>query len=149
MVLQGAQYLLNVLQIFFLGSIMMRMSFKYKTKNTNCEWSYNAIHHPHERFWSISQAKGHDQPLKKAFFISYGFLPYIGFLNCNMVVAWLHINFTKELGTINFIHKIINKRDWASILDNDFVQFSIINVESPYHILLLHQQKWALTRWGV
>jgi hypothetical protein len=34
------------------------------------------IHHPHECRWSISQAKRHDQPLKEAFFIFEGCLPY-------------------------------------------------------------------------
>jgi hypothetical protein len=39
------------------------------------EWLQYAIHHHHEFSCSISQAKMHEQPLKKAFFRIEGSLP--------------------------------------------------------------------------
>jgi hypothetical protein len=49
----------------------------------------------------------------------------------NLVIARLQINLTKELGTLELIKKIINLGDQVSVLDNDFIQGSIINTESP------------------
>jgi len=62
-----------------------------------------------------------------------------------MVVDWLQIDLTKELGTLKLIKKIINLGDQVSVLNSDFVQGSIINIKSPCAILLLHRHNWAPT----
>jgi hypothetical protein len=143
---QGAQDLLDVLQMFFLGPTEYEDVIQIYDHKRVCEWPQDIIHHPHECHWSISQAKRHDQPFKKAFFRFEGCFPYISLFYQNLVVARLQINLTKELGTLKLIKKIINLGDQVSVLDNDLVQGSIINTESPCPILLLYQHNWAPTR---
>jgi hypothetical protein len=44
---------------------------------TIVEMPKDIIHHPHERFWGICQAKGHDHPFKNTLFGLEGTLPYM------------------------------------------------------------------------
>jgi hypothetical protein len=62
------------------------------------------------------------------------------------VIDRLQIDLAEELGSIELIKKIINLGDRVSVLDNDFIQVSIINTKLPHPIPLLDQHNWALTR---
>jgi hypothetical protein len=66
------------------------------------------VHHPHESCWEIHQAKGHDQPFKKAYFGLESSLPYIGLLYWDPVVAELHINVTEVFGQLELVKEIVN-----------------------------------------
>jgi hypothetical protein len=84
---QGAQDLLNVLQMFLLGFSKDEDVIQIYDHKGFCEWSQYIIHHLHECGQGISQAERHDQPLEETFFRLEGCLPYISFLNQHLVVA--------------------------------------------------------------
>lgn len=67
-VVAGCLRLINYVANVFLGSTKHEDAIQICNHKRVCEWSQEIIHHPHEHCWSISQAKGHDQKLKKAFF---------------------------------------------------------------------------------
>jgi hypothetical protein len=64
---QGVQNLLYMLQVFGPSLAVNENFLKTHHYKRIREWSQYIFHHPHESGWSICQAKGHDQPFKKAF----------------------------------------------------------------------------------
>jgi hypothetical protein len=97
--------------MFFLGPTEYEDVIQIYDQKIFCERQQDIIHHSHGCHWSISQAKRHDQPFKKAFFKFEGCCPYINLLYRNLVVAKLHNNVTKELDTLKLIKKITNLGD--------------------------------------
>ena len=79
------------------------------------------IHHPHESCWGIRQAKGHDQPFKKNFFVLEVNLPYIGLLYWDLVVAELRINLIEVFGLFEMVKEIVNSGNLVLIPDCDFI----------------------------
>jgi hypothetical protein len=118
---QGAQGLLNVVQVLCPGPAEDDDVIQIDHHERVCEWLQDIIHYPHQCRWSISWDKRHDEPLKEAFFIFEGCLPYIIWFYQNLVIAWLHIDLVEELNTLELIKKIINLGDWVSVLNIDFV----------------------------
>jgi hypothetical protein len=79
------------------------------------------IYHPHEIFWGIFQAKGHDQPFKKTFFGLEGSLPYISLIYWDLLVVVLQINLTEIFGPLQLVKEIFNLGNWVPIPDCDFI----------------------------
>jgi hypothetical protein len=86
-VFQGAQDLLNMLQMFLPIFFEYEDVIQIYDHKGDFEWLKYVIHHPHECGQGIIQAKRHDQPLEDTFFRLEGCLPYINFLNQNLVVS--------------------------------------------------------------
>jgi hypothetical protein len=143
---QGAQDLLNVLQIFLLGFSKDEDVIPIYDQKGVCEWSQYIIHHPHEFSWGISQDRIHEKPLKDIFFKLEGYLPYINFLNRHLVVARLQINITEKFGSLELIKEIFNLRDGVLVFYCDLLYGSVTNKNSPCPILLLYQNNWAPAR---
>ena len=59
------------------------------------------------------------------------------------MVSIFQINLAKELGSLELVKEVINSRDRVPILDCDFVKVSVIDIESPCPIFLLHQHDWT------
>jgi hypothetical protein len=62
------------------------------------------------------------------------------------MVARVYINITEVFGPRELIKEVVNSGNRVSVLDCDFIQGPIINVESPGLIFLLHQYDWVPTR---
>jgi len=84
------------------------------------EWSQDVVHHPHESGWSISQAKGHDQPLKNTFLGLESGLPYICMFYQDLVVAKHQINLTEVFGPCELIKEVIDLGNLVPVSDCDF-----------------------------
>jgi hypothetical protein len=82
--LQGAQDLSIVLQMFLLGFTKYEDVMQIYDHKGVCEWMQYIIHHPHECGQCISQVERHDQPLKETFFRLEACLPYINFLQSKL-----------------------------------------------------------------
>jgi hypothetical protein len=54
------------------------------------------------------------------------------------VVARIQVNLVEEIFPLDLVKKVINHGNGIVVLDYDFVQGYVINVESPSPILLLH-----------
>ena len=80
---------------------------KYHKKNKDILMQFlieHLIHARLEGFWSISQAKWHDQKLKMTEMTMKGFLQY-GFIpNSDLVVSRSKVYFGEEFFPIHFIH---------------------------------------------
>jgi hypothetical protein len=87
MLSQGAQDLLNVLQMFHPGFAKDEDVIQIYDNKGVCEWLKYIIYHLHECGCGISQVKRNYQPLEETFFRLEGCLPYISLLNRHLVVA--------------------------------------------------------------
>jgi hypothetical protein len=87
--LQGAQDLLNMLQMYLLSFVEYADVIQIHNHKRVCEWLQYVIHHLLECGRGISQAERHDHPLEDSFFRLEGCLPNINFLNRHLVLAWL------------------------------------------------------------
>jgi len=137
--LQGAQDLLNVFQMFHTSYTKDEDIIQVYNQQKVYEQPYDIIHPHHEHFWSISQAKEHDQPLEYSFFRFECCLSYINLFNWSLVVAWFQINLTKELCTLKLVKNITNIGDKVSILESHFIQGFLINRNYPCPTLIAQQ----------
>ena len=96
----------------------------------------------------ICQPEGHGQPLKKSLLGFEGSLRYICGFDWNPMIAKLQINLVELLGSLKLVKKVIDPWDWIPVLESDFIQCLVINIESPGPILLLYDYNWAPKRWG-
>jgi hypothetical protein len=62
------------------------------------------------------------------------------------VVAKLHINLTEVFIPRELIKEVINLGNRVLVSDCDFIQSSVMNIESPGSIFLLYQHDWAPAR---
>ena len=81
MLSQGAQDLLNMLQMFLPGFAKDKDVIQIYDHKGVFEWPQYIIHHLHECGRGISKAKRHDQPLEDTFFRLEGCLTYISLVN--------------------------------------------------------------------
>jgi len=62
------------------------------------------------------------------------------------MIAKLQINLVELLGSLKLVKKVIDPWDWIPVLESDFIQCLVINIESPGPILLLYDYNWAPKR---
>ena len=144
---QSVQNPLNMLQVFYPSIVVDEDFIQIHHHKIISERSRDIIHHPHESWWGICQAKGHDQPFKKAFLWLEGSLPYICLFYQDVVVARLKINITEVFSPRELIKEVVDFGNQVPISDCDFIQSLVINAESPGSIFLLYQHDWAPARW--
>jgi hypothetical protein len=87
MLMHSASDLFNVLQMFFPSFVEYEDFIQTYDHKRVYEGPQDIIHHPHECCLSISQAKKHDQPLKREFSTLEGSLSYTNLFNRDLVVA--------------------------------------------------------------
>jgi hypothetical protein len=75
------------------------------------------IHEALEGGGGVTQAKGHDQKLIVALMSSKGHLGDIFLFHTYLVIAQAKIKFSKELGSTQFIQKVINDRNGKFIFN--------------------------------
>jgi hypothetical protein len=61
------------------------------------------------------------------------------------MVARVYINITELFGPLELIKEVIDSGNWVLVLDCDFIQGPVINVEFPGLVFLLHQYDWVPT----
>jgi hypothetical protein len=87
--LQSAQNLLNMLHVLLPSSLEDDDVIQIYHDKIVGEGSQYIIHQPHESGWCICSAKGHDQQFEETLFRFESCLPYISWLDGNLVVARL------------------------------------------------------------
>jgi hypothetical protein len=78
---------------------------------------------------SIGQAYWHNQEFIMPIVGLKGSLPFISFLDLDLIVSIKKVNFTEDLGTIKLIEKFTNQWNRVAILYCDGIETSIINTE--------------------
>jgi len=76
---------------------------------------------------SISQAKGHDIPLKGSIARSKCGLPFVTFSNVDQVVHMVEINFAVYLSLTGGVQEIGDQGEWVAVLFGYFVQPSVVD----------------------
>jgi len=94
------------------------------------------IHEALEGGGGITQAKGHDQKLIVALMSSKGSLGNVCLFHTYLVVAQMKIQFSEELGTIQFIQEVINDRNGEFVFDGKFVEGTKVRTNSPRNFFL-------------
>jgi hypothetical protein len=89
------------------------------------------IHESLEGGWGITQAKEHDQKLIVDLMSSKGNLGNACLLHTYLVVARMKIDFSKELGTTQFIQEAINDMDEKFVFNDKFVEGSEVRTHLP------------------
>jgi hypothetical protein len=93
----------------------------------------------------ICQPERPDQPFEKALLGFEVSLPHIKGFDWYLVIPIVQVNLAEIFRPLELVQKVINLWDRVPIPDNDLVQRSIVNAESPSAILLLHQRDRAPT----
>jgi hypothetical protein len=75
-----------------------------------------------------------------------GSLPFISFLDLDLIVNIKKVNFTEDLGTIKPIKKFTNQWNRVVILYCDSIETSIINTEPQGTILLRYKNHYYTCR---
>jgi hypothetical protein len=94
------------------------------------------IHEALESGGSITQTKGHDQKLIVALMISKGSLMNVYLFHMDLVVARMKINFSKELGTTQFIQEVVNEKNGKFVFNGDFVEGVEMRTHVPRNFFL-------------
>jgi hypothetical protein len=94
------------------------------------------IHEDLEGGGGITQAKGHDQKLIVALMSSKGSLGNVCLFHTYLVVAIMKIEFSKEMGTTQFIQEVINDRDEKFVFNGKFVEGTKFRTHSPITLFL-------------
>jgi hypothetical protein len=75
------------------------------------------VHEALEGGGGITQAKEHDQKPIVALMSAKGHLGNVSLFHAYLVIARAKIKFSKELGTTQFIQKVINDRNGKFVFD--------------------------------
>jgi hypothetical protein len=94
------------------------------------------IHEALEGGGGITQAKGHDQKVIVALMSSKGILGNVYLFHTYLVVARTKIEFSKEMGTPQFIQEVINERDGKFVFNGKFVEGMKVRTHSPRTLFL-------------
>ena len=89
------------------------------------------LHEALESGGSITQAKGHDQKLIVALMILKCSLRNVYLFHMDLVVAREKINFSKELGTTQFIQEVINDKNGKFVFNGEFVEGAEVRTHAP------------------
>jgi hypothetical protein len=89
------------------------------------------IHEALESGGRIKQAKGHDQKLIVALMSLKCRLRNVYLVYTYLVVARMKINFSKELGTTQFIQEVINNKRRKFVFDGEFVEGVKVRTHVP------------------
>jgi hypothetical protein len=68
---------------------------------------------------------------------------FMSFLDSNLVIAGLHIEFGEDFGSSDLVHDLVNVGEGVGVSDGDVVQPSIVNAGTFVSVLLLHKEDWC------
>ena len=64
----------------------------------------------------------------------------------DLVVPGTEIDFGKDLGTLELVHKVIDARKGIPVLDGVLVECTVIDAETESSFLLVDEKNWITER---
>jgi hypothetical protein len=103
----------------------------------------NVIHHGLEGGWAVSETEEHHQRFEKSSVGVECSLPFITFLDADIVVPPADIKLGEVACTSKMIDKVRNERKWIDILDSLCIECLIVLDKLERSILLLNEEYWC------
>jgi hypothetical protein len=92
---------------------------------------------------AVCESEVHYQWFEKSTVCPESSFPFITFLDADVVVAPLDVQFREVPHAAKLVNEIVNKRKGVSVLDSDLIQSAVVLNESEAAILFLDEKDWA------
>jgi hypothetical protein len=103
----------------------------------------NVIHHGLEDGWAVSETEEHHQRFEESSVGAECSLPFITFLDTDIVVPPVDIKLGEVACASETIDKVGNERKRIDILDSLCIECAIVLDKSERSILLLNKEHWC------
>ena len=107
------------------------------------EFHQFVVHHCLECCWRVGQAKKHDGRLEKSVACFKSGLPFVAFLDADIVVSPVNIKFGEPLFTRDTMDEFGYKWERISIRDGPIVQFAVVLYWLQFPIFLFDEEEPA------
>src|SRR6185295_13436994 len=104
------------------------------------------VHQRHKSRRSVSQAERENSKLKMSKTRAKSRLMNVSRSDADLVVPGTEIDFGKDLGTLEVVHKVIDTRKEILVLDGVFVECTVIDAETESSFLLVDEKNWSTER---
>src|SRR5882724_8958985 len=105
------------------------------------------VHHGLESGWTVGETKEHDQGFEKSSVCAESGLPFITFLDADIVVSPSDIKLGEVARTPESVNEVGDERKWICILYRLCVQRPVVLDQSETSILLLDEE-YRSCHWG-
>jgi hypothetical protein len=122
---------------------VIQVDASYTLGDENLE---NVIHHGLEGGWAVSETEEHHQRFEKSSVGAECSLPFITFLNVDIVVPPADIKLGEVACASETIDKVGNEWKWIDILDSLCIECAIVLDKSERSILLFNEEYWCCHR---
>ena len=89
----------------------------------------------------VALSKEHDQGFIESIGCDECCLPFVPFLDANVVIPPLHVHLGEVLGSFQFVNEGQNEGEWVGILDHMFIEVPIVLARAESSILLLDEEE--------
>ena len=102
---------------------------------SNVEDEY-VVHHVLESSRGVIQTKRHDLPFVTPNGGCEGGLPFVSFLDSNVVITGSNVEFRKSSTTLPFVDELRDEWEGVRILDCDRVELAVVDDHSKFSVFL-------------